>query len=141
MAAKKEISGWCWPVFAPPVFEDQDWVPDVDVREKGGRLVAKVALPGVKKDDITVDVGEGHLVIAGERRTEADEEKAPFHRAERVASRFCLEIPLTEGATRGDIRATFLDGVLEVTIPLPARTETTVRRVKVHEGGKAAKAA
>jgi HSP20 family protein len=141
MAARKETSGWCWPVLAPPAFEDDGWVPDVDVREQDGRLVAKVDLPGLKKDDISVEVGEGHLAISGERRTEAAGEKAPFHRPARISGRFYVEIPLAEGATRADVRATFLDGVLEVSIQLPARTEIAVRRVEVDEGGKALKAA
>ncbi len=64
-----------------------------------------------------------------------------MYRSERVYGRFYRFIPLPEGAKVEDVKATFTDGVLEVSVPLPARPEAMVRKVEIQETAKAAKTA
>jgi HSP20 family protein len=136
-----------WPSFRWPVLrarratDGAAWFPEIDVFEKNNRLVTKIDLPGLKKDDVRVEVTDGHLAISGERRTEAEEKKGNFYRCERAYGSFYRTIPLPDGVTLEDVHATFGDGVLEVSIPLPAKPEAQVRQVEVQDAAQAAKSA
>lgn len=117
------------------------WAPKVDVFEKDNRLVTRVDLPGIKKEEVTVEVADGYLVLSGERTREKEEKKDNVFRTERDYGRFYRAVPLPEGVKPEDVRATFADGVLEVNVPLPARPEPTVRKVEIGEPAKANKTA
>jgi HSP20 family protein len=95
----------------------------------------------MKKDDVKVEVTDGHLAISGERKSEAEEKKDNFYRCEREYGSFYRAVPLPEGVKFEDVRATFADGVLEVSVPLPAKPEAKVRKVEIQESAKAAKTA
>jgi HSP20 family protein len=134
-------TGFRWPAFARTTFATPGFVPHIDVFQKEGRLVTKVDLPGLKKEDVKVEVTDGHLAISGERRTEAEEKKEHFYRTERSYGSFYRAVPLPEGVKLEDVKATFTDGVLEVSVPLPASIKATPRRIEIEDGGKAPKAA
>jgi HSP20 family protein len=136
-----------WPSLRWPSFRTRAiaapaaWAPEIDVFEKDNRLVTKIDLPGMKKEDVKVEVTDGHLAISGERKTEAEEKKENFYRCEREYGSFYRAVPLPEGVKLDDVKATFSDGVLEVSVPLPARSEPKVRKVEIQEPAKAAKTA
>jgi HSP20 family protein len=136
-----------WPSFRGPLFrsiaapEATAWTPKVDVFEKDGRLVTRVDLPGVKKEDVSVEVTDGHLALSGERKRETEEKKGDVYRTEREYGSFYRAVPLPEGVKLDDVKASFADGVLEVSVPLPARAEAKVRKVEIQEPAKAAKTA
>jgi HSP20 family protein len=140
-----ETSAWPsfrWPAFRTrPAAEAATWFPEIDVFEKDNRLVTKIDLPGMKKEDVKVEVTDGHLAISGERKTEAEEKKENFYHCEREYGSFYRAVPLPEGVKLEDVKATFSDGVLEVSIPLPAKPEARVRKVEVQEAPKAKTAA
>jgi HSP20 family protein len=117
------------------------WSPEIDVFEKDNRLVTKVDLPGMKKEDVKVEVTDGHLAISGERRSETEEKKDAFYRCEREYGSFYRAVPLPDGVKLDDVKATFSDGVLEVSLPLPAKADAKVRKVEIQESAKAAKTA
>jgi HSP20 family protein len=125
--------------FATP--EVVAWSPKVDVFEKDNRLITRVDLPGMKKEEVKVEVTDGYLALSGERKRETEEKKDTFYRSEREYGSFYRAVPLPEGVKLEDIKATFADGVLEVSIPLPARAEAKVRKVEIEEPAKAAKSA
>jgi HSP20 family protein len=95
----------------------------------------------LKKEDVKVEVTDGHLAISGERKRETEEKKEHFYRSEREYGRFYRAVPLPEGVKLEDVKATFTDGVLEVSVPLPAKAETKVRTIEIQEGAKTAKTA
>jgi HSP20 family protein len=135
-----------WPAFRRPLFrargpEAPAWFPEIDVFERGNRLVTKVDLPGLKKDDVKVEVTDGQLLISGERKTETEVKKEEFYKCEREYGSFFRTVPLPEGVKITDVVATFTDGVLEVSVPLPAQKETKVQKVEIQEAPKAAKTA
>jgi HSP20 family protein len=117
------------------------WSPKVEVFEKNNRLVTRVDLPGVKKEDVSVEIAEGHLTLSGERKRETEEKKDAFYRSEREYGSFYRAVPLPEGVKLEDVKATFADGVLEVSVPLPARPESRARKVEIQEPAKATKSA
>jgi HSP20 family protein len=128
-----------WPAFQWPAVkgtalaEGTKWLPEIDVFEKDNRLVTKVDLPGMKKEDVKVEVTDGHLAISGERKTEAEEKKDQFYRCEREYGSFYRAVPLPQGVKLEDVKATFADGVLEVSIPLPAKAEPPARKIEVQD--------
>jgi HSP20 family protein len=117
------------------------WNPEIDVFERNHFLVTKVDLPGLKKEEIKVEVANGYLTITGERKREEEEKKEEFYRCEREYGTFYRAVPLPEGVKFEDVKATFADGVLEVSVPLPAKAEAAVRTVAIDEPAKAKAAA
>ena len=101
----------------------------------------RIDLPGMRKEDVKVEVTDGHLAISGERKSEAEEKKENYYRCEREYGSFYRAVPLPEGVKLEDVKASFTDGVLEVSVPMPAKTESKARTVPITEGSKTAKAA
>jgi HSP20 family protein len=132
-----------WPALAHRILaKTATWYPEIDVFEKNNCLVAKVDLPGMKKEDVKVEVADGQLTIAGERKTETDEKKQNFYRCERAYGSFYRAVPLPDGIVIDDVTATFADGVLEVTVPLPSpAVAPKPKAVKIEEPVSAAKPA
>jgi HSP20 family protein len=130
-----------WPssgLFAAP---ESAWSPKIDVFERENRLVTRVDLPGMKKDEVSVEVTDGHLTLSGERKRETEEKKGNFYRSEREYGSFYRVVPLPDGVKLEDVKATFSDGVLEVSVPLPASPKADVRKVQIEEPKNAAKSA
>jgi HSP20 family molecular chaperone IbpA len=103
--------------------------PRIEVEQRGGDLVVRVDLPGLKAEDINVTVDRGMLIISGERRQENREEREGFIRSEVSYGTFYRTIPLPEGADENRVAATFRNGVLEITIPVSEREQG--RKVQV----------
>jgi HSP20 family protein len=103
--------------------------------------VTKIDLPGIKKEDVKVEVTDGHLAISGERKSETEEKQEGVYRRERQYGSFHRVVPLPEGAKLEDVKATFADGVLEVSVPMPAKAQAKPRTVEIQEAPKAAKSA
>jgi HSP20 family protein len=131
-----------WPSFAQPTTSDiAAWSPKIDVLERDNRLITRVDLPGMKKEDVSVEVFDGHLALSGERKRETEEKKDNVYRCEREYGSFYRAVPLPDGVKLEDVKATFSDGVLEVSVPLPTRSEANGRKVQIEETKKAAKSA
>jgi HSP20 family protein len=127
-----------WPAsFTKTITDELAFKPAIDVFEKNGRLVTKIDLPGMKKEDVKVEVGDGYLAISGERKSELEEKKDAFYRCEREYGHFYRAVPLPEGAKPEDVTATFNEGVLEVSVPVPAQTKAEARRVEIQTPGAA----
>lgn len=122
------------PALRAPLAERSGWMPQIEVFEKDNRLVTKVDLPGLKKEDVKVEVTDGHLSISGERKSEVKEEKDHFYRSERQYGSFYRAVPLPEGVKLEDVKATFAEGVLEVSVPLPVAPQPAVRTIEVQDG-------
>jgi HSP20 family protein len=132
-----------WPAFRNPFRAGKGtaWTPGIDVFEKDNRLITRIDLPGMKKEDVKVEVTDGHLAISGERKSEVEEKKENFYRCEREYGSFYRAVPLPEGVKLDDVKATFADGVLEVSVPLPAKVEPAVKKIEIEEPARAAKPA
>ncbi len=96
-----------------------DWKPAVDTYEKDGDLVISADLPGVKKEDIAIDVQDNVLILKGERVSETEASEKNFYRRERATGRFYRAFTLPDAVDPAKIRAAFKDGVLKVEIPKP----------------------
>lgn len=117
------------------------WAPKVDVVTKHNKLVTRVDLPGMKKEDVQVEVEDGFLTLSGERKKETKEEKDNFYREEREYGSFCRSVPLPKGVKADEVKATFTNGVLEVTVPLPAAEKPNSRKIAIQDAAAPAKTA
>ncbi len=108
------------------------WVPAMDLVESGESLVLRADLPGLKREDVEIEVKDNVLTVSGERRTESEEKADGYFRVERASGRFSRSLTLPEGIDPDAITADFTDGVLEVRIPKPA--ERRPHRVAIGGG-------
>jgi len=110
------------------------WSPEVEMFERDGKLVVRADLPGLHKDDVKVELRDDILTIEGERNDERKEEREGFYRSERSYGKFFRTLPLPEGTTGEHCNASFRNGVLEITMDAPKKTERAGRRIEVTEG-------
>ena len=100
-------------------FEEGMWAPQIEVLQKNGEFIVRADLPGMTKDDVTVEITDEMLTLSGERKEEKKEEREGFYRTERMYGTFCRQVPLPEGAKTEQASAIFKNGVLEVRIEAP----------------------
>jgi HSP20 family protein len=98
---------------------DGAWTPSVDVLRKGGNVILRADLPGIKPEEVKVTVDDDVLTVSGEHTEESEKEEGDYMRRERRFGSFSRSMSLPPGVKAEDIESTTKDGVLEVTIPLP----------------------
>ena len=111
-----------------------DWSPAIDMLQRGNELVVRADVPGLTKDDVTVDIADDQMTIRGERRYNHEEERDGVFRSERSYGSFCRVIPLPPGAIADSAKATFTNGVLEIVMQAPSADVRRGRRVEIKEG-------
>ncbi len=96
-------------------FEVGDWMPVVDIEEEEDVFTVKAELPGVEKDDVSVNIDNGVLTIKGQKRTENKDNKR--HRTECSYGSFIRSFTLPRAVKAGEIKAVYKNGILNLTIP------------------------
>ena len=109
------------------------WSPAIEVKQQGGNFVVCAELPGLKPEEVQVEVNEDALIIQGERRQEQNSDQGGLHRSERRYGHFYRSIPLPEGVDADQAKAAFRDGMLEVTVPVPQQ-QSRRRQIPVNTG-------
>ena len=104
-------------------FEEEETVPPVESYVKDGNLVVRADVPGLEPKDIEISVLHDVLTIKGERKAEKEVKEKDYLRREVSYGAFERRISLPEGAAADKIQATFKNGVVEVSIPLPKGIE------------------
>lgn len=105
--------------------------PTVDIYEEGNEVVLKADLPGLKKEDIKVDVTENVLTITGEKNKEEKIEREDYYRHERVFGSFQRRFELPGDLDAEKIKAHFENGVLELKIPKSKETEKKHKKISI----------
>jgi HSP20 family protein len=95
----------------------QAWAPALDVHEDKDKFTVHAELPGLKREDISVQIEDGCLVISGERKTETISEDTDVHRRERFYGKFSRALTLPVAVAADKVKAAYKDGVLSVTLP------------------------
>lgn len=93
------------------------WNPRVDMCETAEALIVEIEIPGVRREDIQIEVEDTMLRITGERRSHTEQQGRNYYRIERSHGRFERQIPLPMTVDRQAIRAEFDAGLLTVTLP------------------------
>ncbi|HZD41573.1 MAG TPA: Hsp20/alpha crystallin family protein [Terriglobales bacterium] len=97
--------------------EIRGWNPSIDLYETADAFVLEADLPGVKSQDVKVEVQNSELVLQGWRSLEKSQTDGRFHTMERSSGHFIRQIKLPETVNRDGIEAEFKDGVLRVILP------------------------
>ena len=123
-------------------FDKGEWMPPIEVLQNNGQFKVRADLPGLTKDDVTLEITDEFLMISGERKEEKEQKSESFYRSERSYGSFYRRIALPEGAKTENAAATFNNGVLEITIPAP-KMEPSPRKLEINVATeqKSAKAA
>jgi len=93
------------------------FVPELNVWETDKEFEITVALPGMNKEDIDINMENGTLTISGERKAEHEENGRRYHHVESRFGRFTRTLPLPDIIDEENIKAQYENGVLSITIP------------------------
>jgi len=107
------------------------WKPSVDIYETDEAIILKAELPGIKKEDISVEVKDNILTLKGERAEEKEIKEKNYYRKERAFGTFNRAFNLQHRIQPDKIKARFKDGVLEIEIPKPEEEKPKQITVKV----------
>jgi HSP20 family protein len=108
-------------------------MPQIDMYRRGDQIVVSADLPGMSKDDISVNVEDNMLTIHGERQQQnKSDENEDYYWNERSYGAFERTIPLPEGVDAEKANASFHDGVLEITMPAPKESTQRGHKIDIH---------
>ncbi|BBO83693.1 Hsp20/alpha crystallin family protein [Desulfosarcina ovata subsp. sediminis] len=96
------------------------WTPHTDIYENDRGFFVAVDLPGVKKEDVTVEVKNNVMTISGKRSADPACQTTNYYRRERICGKFYRTFSLHAMIAPEDIKATFKNGVLIIEMPRPA---------------------
>ena len=121
--------------FAGPESSDDNvdacsWRPVVDIYETGQGVVLKAELPGISKENVSIEVKDNILTIKGERSSDQDIGEDKYYRKERCFGSFYRSFTMQDAIDPEKIKAKFKDGILEIAIPRPE--VETPKQVKVN---------
>ena len=108
-----------------------DFVPAVNTREADDAYYIEVDLPGVKKEDISIDVDDNVLTISGERKVEEERKDEEFYRVESFYGKFERSFTLPEDVDADKIEAEAKDGVLTIRIPKAQVVEKAPKKIEI----------
>jgi HSP20 family protein len=112
------------------------WTPSIESYIKEGHLVFKAELPGVDPKDVDVSVVDRELVIKGERKTEKGAKEEDYLYREISYGTFERRFLLPEGVKTEDLKAKYTNGILEVTVPVPAIAKARKIEIETPKEGK-----
>jgi len=107
------------PFFGHTENEMKAWHPMVDIFEEKDQIIVKADLPGVKKENISINVDNRILTLKGERSYDDEVKEDNFVRRERSFGSFQRSFTLPADISTDDIKAEFKEGILKIEIPMP----------------------
>lgn len=111
------------------------FAPPVDIYEDEHKVVLKLEIPGVKKEDLDIRVENHNLSVRGERRFESEEKEENFHRVERRYGSFYRAFSLPSSVDTSGIKAEYDAGILK--LELSKREEAKPKQIQVTVGSAA----
>lgn len=108
------------------------WHPVVDIVDKGEEILLEAELPGMKKEEIHIEVENNVLTLRGEKKREEKVEKGEFFRTERSYGAFSRSFTLPATVNAEKIVAEFHEGVLKVKLPKVEAAKPKEIEIKVH---------
>ncbi|KAL5747839.1 hypothetical protein ACOSQ2_025136 [Xanthoceras sorbifolium] len=104
----------------------------IDWKETPEAHVFKADLPGLKKEEVKVEVDEGRILqISGERSRELEDKNDKWHRVERSSGKFLRRFRLPENVKMDQVKASMENGVLTVTVPKQEEKKPEVKAIDI----------
>ncbi len=120
-----------WPGMKMGLPEIGEISPSMDVFEEGDDVVIKAELPGMKKEDISVDFSDGTVTISGEKKQEEKIEQKNYHMFERSYGAFTRSVRMPTEVKAEKAKATFKGGILEIRVPKTEEAKKKERKIPV----------
>ena len=111
---------------------NDSFVPSLDIAETEKEYLVHVDLPGVKSEDVKLEIHEDRLAISGKRHSETKTEGKNFHRIERSSGEFYRTVVLPNTVDHDKVEADFKDGVLNVRLPKSLKTQP--KKIEIRTG-------
>lgn len=108
-----------------------EWVPSIEMFEKGDEFVVRAELPGVHKKDVHVSVTDDVLTIRGERKREEEVKEEDYHHCESLYGSFHRAVSLPLKVEGEKVKASFKDGILEIRLPKAKEILERAREIKI----------
>jgi len=118
----------------PSIFAPMEAVracPAVDVLEKDNSIIVRAEVPGLKKEDIEVTATEDSISLRGEFKREEEAKEEGYFRREMRSGRFFRTIPMPSAINRDQVRASFRDGILEITAPKAEEAQARETKIEI----------
>ena len=125
------------PFYMPNLFDDDFFpliqnrtssMPAVNIREDEKNYTLELAIPGIDKNNLKIDINEDVLTISSETKNETTEDKDGYRRKEFSYSSFCRNFYIPENVKRDDIEANYKDGILSVSLPKQEEEKNKIKR-------------
>jgi len=118
--------------FFPVLSQRNTSMPAVNIREDEKKFTLDLAIPGIDKKDLKIDIDEDVITIASESKEEKEEKNEDFRRREFSYQAFCRSFYLPENVNKEKIEANYKDGILTVLLPKEVEEKTKIsRQVKI----------
>jgi HSP20 family protein len=106
-------------------------VPSVNVKENNSEFLIEVAAPGYKKDSFNIEIQDNYLKISSKNESKKEDKSDKWHRQEFSYSSFERSFSLPEDVNAEDIKATYNEGILNISIPKKVKVEKTSRVIEI----------
>jgi HSP20 family protein len=120
-----------WPFGERQALSVADWTPSCNVSESPEEYRVEAELPGVKQENMELNVEDRVLTLRGERREEKEEKGKKYHRTESSYGSFMRSFTLPDDADDANVDAEYKDGLLTVRIPRTTPKESKARAVEI----------
>lgn len=118
--------------FFPVLSSRTSSMPAVNIRENEKNYTLELAVPGIEKKDLKIDISEDVLTISSETKNETEENREGYKRKEFSYSSFCRSFYIPENVNKEKIGATYKDGILTVDLPKEEEEKNKIsRQVKI----------
>lgn len=108
--------------------------PKCDIEETPEAFLLSLDLPGIKEEDIHVELDDGYLTISGERTKDYKSTENGVSRSEKYYGKFERSFRLPDGVTEKDIEAHYESGVLELMVPKVKEEPKEAKKIEVKSG-------
>ena len=112
-------------------FKDKNLVPAVNIKEMEGEFEVELAVPGMTKEDIKVEVLDGVLTISAEKNDKKEEKTKKYTRREFSYNKFSRSFTLPEHVDAEAIQANYVDGVLHLNLPKTVQSLPEAKKILI----------
>ncbi|SPD75925.1 Small heat shock protein C2 [uncultured Desulfobacterium sp.] len=104
--------------------------PSLDFSEKDGNYILTAELPGMNREDISINIEDGYVTVSGKKEEKIEEKEPNYYLKETRTGSFSRSIKLPGKVMEDKVEAVYKDGVLTVT--MPHEEETKVKKIEIH---------
>lgn len=110
------------------------FLADMDICETDDAIEITLDVPGLKRDDIEIDLSGDRLCVTGKREWKDEKKQKDYYRAERGYGEFSRTVRLPAEVDASKVKADLKDGVLEIHVPKAAAAKQSHKKIEIHAG-------